>query len=415
VTSPDGQEFFVWTLFQQLRRRDFALGPAEYWLLRKTLRAGFGWSSRKELREVCAALWAKSPEERAVVAALFDQHMAADWTLEQARDIPEPKGSVAGAGGRAGESQPVAPEGIEAVSLTGQRPEAEIAVVPATTSTGRLPPLGLGEMPSMPHKYIFLPQFPVSFRSVAQTWRRLRSPVREGPATELDVEATVQKRSRTGVVSAPVLRARRRNRAQLLLLVDRQGSMAPFHAYVDQVCQTISQAGRLRQVAMFYFHDTPLEGADPAILERLTGGLFSSLDSVLAEIPELTVGDLFVDKKLTDPIPARSVLSDHARGAAVVIIGDAGAARGKYEMLRLLDTVAFLKGLKGFTHRTVWLNPLPSVAWAKSSAAQIARYLPMFPMDNEGMHRAVNVLRGHLYPVEKPLSPTLHSTSRPVG
>jgi hypothetical protein len=47
-----------------------------------SLRAGFGWSSRRELREMISALWAKSREERAVVAALFDHHVVADWNIE---------------------------------------------------------------------------------------------------------------------------------------------------------------------------------------------------------------------------------------------------------------------------------------------------------------------------------------------
>ena len=75
MTEPGEPPLFLWTLFQQLRRRGFALGPEEYEAVRSALRAGFGWSSRRELREVCSALWAKSREERAVIAALFDQHM----------------------------------------------------------------------------------------------------------------------------------------------------------------------------------------------------------------------------------------------------------------------------------------------------------------------------------------------------
>ena len=30
MTEPDEPPFFLWTLFQQLRRRGFALGPEEY-------------------------------------------------------------------------------------------------------------------------------------------------------------------------------------------------------------------------------------------------------------------------------------------------------------------------------------------------------------------------------------------------
>jgi uncharacterized protein len=160
-------------------------------------------------------------------------------------------------------------------------------------------------------------------------------------------------------VSPPVLQPRRRNRAKLLLLVDRQGSMTLFHSYVDEVCQAICQAGRLRQARVYYFHDTPLEGADSSILESLQGQLFPGLDPVLAEVPALTQGIMMNDTDLMSPTSACDVVSEHGRGAAVVILSDGGAGRGRYDLLRLLDTGAFLKRAKEWSHRLVWLNPLP--------------------------------------------------------
>ena len=180
--------------------------------------------------------------------------------------------------------------------------------------------------------------------------------------------------------------------------------MTPFHSYVDEVCRAICQAGRLRQVGLFYFHDTPLEGADSSVLDPLEGQLFPSLDPVLAEVPALTQGTLMSDTELMSPTSARDVISEHGRGAAVVILSDGGAARGRYDLLRLLDTVAFLKGAKEWSNRLVWLNPLPPTAWTGSTAAEIARHVPMFSMDRDGMYRAVNVLRGQPFLVEKPLT-----------
>ena len=157
-------------------------------------------------------------------------------------------------------------------------------------------------------------------------------------------------------------------------------------------------------IGQFYFHDTPLEGTESSLLQPLQGQLFPALDPVLAEIPALLRGELYEDPDLRRPLSAEGVWRDHAAGAAVVVISDAGAARRRYDLLRLLDAVAFLKGLRTFTGRIVWLNPLPPRAWARSTAAQLARHVPMFPMDRDGMHRAVNVLRGQPFAVEKPLS-----------
>ncbi|MFC9356447.1 VWA domain-containing protein [Rhodococcus sp. NPDC057014] len=394
MSEPEEAPFFLWMLFQQLRRRGFAIGPDEYEAVRLALRAGFGWSSRRELREVCSALWAKSHEERAVVAALFEQHVVADWSLDLA-----PKGPVE-AGASPAEESGVEPDGLPLPS-----PELEMAATaPATTSMGRLPPLGFSEMPALPYEHVFLPQYPVRFREVAQTWRRLRRPARDGPATELDVDATVARSANLGLMSPPVLRPPRRNRARLLLLVDRQGSMTPFHSYVAEVCNAIRQAGRLGRVGLFYFHDVPLEGADPSILDQLEGQLFPSLDPVLAEIPALTDGTLMSDSELMSPTSADDVVADYGRGAAVVIVSDGGAARGRYDLLRLLDTVAFLKGVQEWSSGVVWLNPLPCEVWKGTTAAQIARHVPTFFMDHVGMHQAVNVLRGHPMRLERPLS-----------
>jgi uncharacterized protein with von Willebrand factor type A (vWA) domain len=404
------QEYFVWTLFQQLRRRNFALGPEEYDLLRQALMMGYGWQSRKTLRELCIALWAKSHEERAVVATLFDQHVVSDWTFDSDEEVATAK-PVAREGSVVADQSDPAEQGVTP-SPAKQPVEADFPVAPVAEATGRLPSLNRSELPPLPFEHIFLPQYPMNYRATAQAWRRLRWSIREGPATELDVDATIERRSRDGMVSPPVLRPIRRNRARLLLLVDRKGSMAPFHSYVDQVCRTISQTGRLGQVAVFYFHDVPLEGADQSMLEGLAGGIFSNLDSIIVQLPPLNTGELFKDAELLEPLPARPLLAEHARDAAVVIISDAGAARGKYDLLRLLDTIAFLKGLMEISSRVVWLNPLPASNWTPSSAGEIARHIPMFPMNQEGIYRAVNVLRGQPYVIDRPIAV---STPLPKG
>ena len=55
-----GGEFFLWALFQQLVRRKFAIGLDEYGAVMRALHAGFGWTSRDELRQVLCSLWATS-------------------------------------------------------------------------------------------------------------------------------------------------------------------------------------------------------------------------------------------------------------------------------------------------------------------------------------------------------------------
>ncbi len=399
----DKPEFFLWSLFQQLVRRNFAVGLAEYEAVRQALRAGYGWSSRDELKEVLRALWASSREESAVISALFEQYAIPEWNVA----VAQPRGAdpalnetLASASTLEGDGNPV-PAPAPPTKPASQ-PE------PHVVGTGRLPPLSSEEMPRLPFSHVFLPQYPVSFRDVAQTWRRLRWPLREGAATELDVNATVARRSRSGVATPPVLRPRRRNQARVLLLIDRKGSMAPFHGYVDEIRTAILRAGRLGAVGCYYFHDTPLAGADLEVLSNPALRLPANLDPVLHEIPGLMEGDLYSDPDLLMPRPARAVLSEWTNEAAIVIVSDAGAARGRFDMVRLIDTVASLKGLLNISSRLVWLNPVAPSRWGGSTARHIARHIPMFPMDRDGMHRAVNVLRGQLFGLDRPLEGTAH-------
>lgn len=397
MTNSSSPDFFLWALFQKLIPLGFALGIEEYQVLRDALRAGFGWSSNKELRELCAALWAKSRAEQALVRSLFDQLPLQDWS------IPESD--------RAMLETPILAEGRVGTGAERYEPDIDQEGGKKTpseppqvvSSYGHLPPLPPDAVPKLPYAHIFLPQYPVSYRAVAQTWRRLRWPVREGPLVELDVEATVERRSRHGVASPPVLRPQRRNRARLLLLVDRYGSMTPFHNYVDEVCLAIRQSGRLENVGVFYFHNAPLEGADETVLESLDGQLFRVLDPILNFITPLNTGSLFQDPSLLMPRAAKEVLEKYARNAGVVIISEGGAGRRHYNLRRLLDTVAFLMAVKQYNTRVVWLNPLPMSYWTNSTAGYLARHIPMFSMDNEGMYRAVDVLRGQPYTVDRPL------------
>ena len=385
---------FLWLLYQRLRRRGFAIGPEDYAALQDSLGLGFGWASQEALRELCGSLWAKSQREQEALFALFDQLVPREEAWELEREQARVDGGEVNQGASLLESDEV-------------EPESERETKPKLEAQRGLPPISLEGVEIPKRSFVFLPQYPLSYREVAQAWRRLRRAVRTGPATELDVDGTIERRCRAGVASPLVFRPRRRNVAKLLLLVDRQGSMSLFHGFCDELVDAMRHAGRLENTALFYFHNAPAEGADEAVLDGLEGQLFPELDPVLEQIVPLGTGpgegDVYDDGELLSLRSLRAVLDEHGQDASVVVISDGGAARGQYRVSRLLDTLAFFKALRGYTTDYVWLNPLPQRAWAGSTAGKIARHVPMFPMNWEGMHRAVNVLRGQHIDVERPL------------
>lgn len=415
----------LFILFKQLRRHKFLLGPEDYRALRDAVRLGFGWSSHEALRHVCCVLWARSKEERETVQRLFDKLITEEYHYripERTALLPETGAISQGTPPPAsGTSSPVAEK---PVSEPAKQPESKPSSASPESNPQSLPPRtrSHSNLPSVKidvtaksalskRPFILTPQLSLGFRDVVQTWRHLRQPVREGAATEIDMSATINIRSQTGVVSPIVLVPARRNTARLLLLVDRLGSMAPFHGLVDLVCSAIQQSGRLKQMDIYYFHDEPARGADETLLEPLNRVLMPSLDTILPQLQPIERGYVFTDAELHKPHSLESVLNSITRDTAVAIVSDAGAARGDFDRLRLLDTVAFLKALRARTGRIAWMNPVPNrrnpaldvTYWQLSTAGQIARHIPMFYLDKRGLQQTVQVLRGMSYAVEEPV------------
>lgn len=206
--------------------------------------------------------------------------------------------------------------------------------------------------------------FPVTQRQMKQIWRYLRRPVREGAPTELDVEATVNQIGQQGILLKPVLVPRRVNRAELLLLIDQDGSMVPFHALSRRLAETAVRGGRLGKAGIYYFHNCPIEY------------LYHDPTHQKAE----AVSNLFTHLR-----PERT---------AVLIFSDAGAARGGFSLERLKLTTAFLEQLRQRVRYTAWLNPVPHSRWFGTTAGEIARLVAMFELDRRGLDNAIGVLRG---------------------
>ena len=205
---------------------------------------------------------------------------------------------------------------------------------------------------------------PVTGRQMKQSWRYLRRMVRQGPPTDLDIEATVQAVGRQGLLLAPVFRARRVNRAEVLLLIDQDGSMVPFHGLSQRLVATALQGGRLTQASVYYFHNCP-------------------------------VGVLFHDPyaQSADPVDRvlQSLSSDYA---GVLVVSDGGAAYGRHNPRRLALTEAFLRQAFQRVRYVAWLNPMPQERWAGTTAEAIAQQVPMFEFNRAGLEQAIGVLRG---------------------
>jgi hypothetical protein len=267
-----------------------------------------------------------------------------------------------------------------------------------------IPELTLAGVEIADERLVLVEQYPLTHREIAQAFRRLRRPMRFGPPSELDLEQTLRQRLRTGVAAPPVLVPRRRNTMRLALFVDAEGSMAPHAPVVDAFCTAVREAGLLQQTSLHYFHDVPTEGIDRSLLTELdSGDFFPPLDPVLSRIEPLDAGLIYTDAQMEHGVPLRELLTSMAPGTAALVVSDAGAARGRAEVGRVQDSLAFVKALRRCATSVVWLNPVPRPLWAHTVAAQLARHVPMFALDRTGIQLAVNALRGHPVQLERPL------------
>jgi len=224
---------------------------------------------------------------------------------------------------------------------------------------------------------------PVTQRQMKQSWRHLRRTVREGLATELDMEATVRQIACEGILLELRLIPPRVNRTELVLLIDQDGSMVPFHSLSGRLAETAQRGGRLGKAGIYYFHNCPIDY-------------------------------LYTDRwhQQAESIP--TVLARLRRDRTVILIfSDGGAARGGLNFRRVSLTIAFLRQLKQHVHYVAWVNPMPKTRWAGTTAGEIAPYVPMFEGTRQGLDQAIDILRGRHVLTSQPHEVTHNPTGEP--
>ena len=210
---------------------------------------------------------------------------------------------------------------------------------------------------------------PITSRQMKQCWRYLRRFVRAGPATELDIDSTVNRIGQNGFLLNPVLIPPRVNQTELLLLIDYGGSMVPFHMFAHLLAKTAIRGSRLGKVTVYYFHNVP------------THHLYLDIARVKYKKIETIFNELHSSSK-------------------VIIFSDAGATRGSLSLSRYRQTWNILQSLHTYTHHIAWLNPLPKERWIETTADKISTIVPMLEIDHKGLDTAIQILRGKYRSIE---------------
>jgi len=353
-------------VFTRLRRRGVVLGVAELLDVFRALEGGFGAGEDEALKRTIRRLWCRNPSEEA--------ELDAAWEEESSGFAPR------GSSTHAAMVPPQPPEPTGGPRDTAIPPREQSGPeVPEPGEPAHWSPLPLRALAPLDLEGgdpDLLADRPISRRAMAYAWRHLRRPLPDGPPDVLDVEATIAQAERQGFLLAPVYRRRLRNHAHLVLLLDQNGSMAPFHRFTRDLLETARDESTIRRVEAVYFHDLP------TLHDRNT-----------------TPG-VHLDPHLTRPGDWDTLAAGCSSETAALIVSDAGAARGSWDPERVRLTVRFLGWLRRLTTNVAWLNPMPTDRWAATTAEAVAHLIPMYPMDTEGLGRALDVLRGLRRPPE---------------
>ncbi|MEP7339953.1 MAG: VWA containing CoxE family protein [Acidobacteriota bacterium] len=356
MSEPDYQNLLL-KVFLHVRK-PFRLGVAELLSALELLNGGWEFAGPDQLRDDLCLFWCHTKSD---VVRL--QEVWAQTLLEQAKPST--------AGGKPQRQKPREDADADDAETQQQqtKPDAfEQFGRPVESAPGILPVKASAPPATMEEPAELNTYWPLSKLSMAYGWRYLRLDVADGAANIFDLAATVDKAAREGFFTSPVYRRQRNNHAHLILLVDQKGSMMPFHRFTRDLIDSARESGESghfaeERVEQFYFQN---------VIEE----------------------KLYTDPYLIGSVPFADVLARCDNDTSILIVSDAGAARGHYRPDRVLATTKFIAHLRRRTNLIAWLNPMPEERWAGTSAQMIAYLTPMLRMNQDGFSRAIDVARG---------------------
>jgi len=209
-------------------------------------------------------------------------------------------------------------------------------------------------------------------RDMKMVLRRLRMLTREGRPTELDLDETIRRTSDNAGYLDIHLRATRKNRIKVLMLLDAGGSMDD---YIDRCAQFFSAARyEFKHLETYYFHNCLYE--------------FVWKDN---------------RRRFNERIPTWEIFHTYPRDYKVIVVGD--ASMSPYELTHVGGSVehrndepglAWLQRLTEQYPHVAWLNPTRPAYWEYTPSIQMVKDAMggrMYALNLEGMAEAMKALK----------------------
>ena len=336
-------------LLYRLRRDGFALGISEYLAALQAIEGGWGIQDENALKKLLRSLWCHSLAQQDHLEIIF-RSISAEENQEEAK------------------SREIWSESSESSSSSKNTPPVSSGRHVSSMIETSAPEFSLFPIKS-PIKLLeqtedrdFQAYYPISRRYMVYSWRYLRRMVADGREDVLDVKATIAKVCEQGFFLKPKYSRRERNHADLLLFIDQEGSMTPFHRFTRELVETAQYESNIQQVRVGYFHNVPAEY-------------------------------IYRDPYFTEKVLLASILAECDGNTSVLIVSDGGAARGDRRSQRFSATAEVLWHIKQHTKSIAWLNPIPPERWQGSTAQFLTHLVSMHPLDHHGLNQAIMEIR----------------------
>ena len=210
---------------------------------------------------------------------------------------------------------------------------------------------------------------PVNPRRIEQTIRSYKTLSKHASRRDIDLEATIERIAKQGYFDTYERRPQRSFSTDWTILIDHGGSMAAFEKLSDAIATAATSENINNKGKVLYFRNYP---------ENF----------------------LYHDAGHFTSIPFKDFIAGPVKN--IVIISDAGAARGGVNLQRAEATRAVLEKLG--RHRVAWLNPIPRRRWKNTTAAKISGYVNMFEVGDSQQDNLGNIVRLFKDKINNPLA-----------
>ncbi len=334
---------------------------------------------REELRSLCRIHWLTHPRR---FGAAFDRLFEEEFDKlirfqpaipEEPAAAPEPTEAqefVQKQSGAPQQTAPPEPSKKKPPLPPSQKEPAPEAMTDlflrfkTAAGTGRAGPAQDRPAQLLDNKFLFSDRhLPASDRRLQQHWRYLGAFAESRAGVDIDIASTVAAFAEKGFIVEPVFQKEKIYRQQTVFLIDDGGSMLAFASLADHLVSTIRSSLEGGPVSVYYFHNNP-------------------------------GGPLFRERNRSAPVERETFIREALHTASfLIIISDAGAARGTVHNERIQQTKRFLVDARKKVPHLLWMNPVPKERWANSTAMYVSLYVDMLEASAQGLRRLPHILR----------------------